>query len=1251
MRNLFVIQLFALLLIVSGKGFAQNHLDKGWKYFNENKLDDARDEFYDATKNPRTAQAASLSWAFVNSVDQKPDYCFEHFKTFIQKEKDINPYLYNYWFGDLFVNKDKLSKDRVEFINELLESGKLNFTNTGFANLSLARHYQKIRKFSKADEYRALLGNIVEWQLVGNFENISGSGFNKDFGPLQHPENDFEFVNRNGAPIKWFTIKRYKPGVWVDIAYHSYTDNSITYAQTFVQSPKDQEVVLHIGAKGSLKVWLNDKLMLAEEDERSLGMDAYTVKVKLKRGYNRLLLQIGQSDDVDDSEFFVRFSDLNNKLIIFNVSAEPKSYPKSYNYQPVVYKHFAEEYFENLEKNHPGKVYYKVLLQDLYQRLDKTYEARKLLLEARDLAPESSYIAGKLLLVYKREEAETLLSKLLEEVKKTDPDNPIALRLVYKEALEKEDWEEAEIVLNNLEESIGNTEEVAMKRINLLLKKEENGKAFDLINEAHKKFPDNIDFTYYAYLVQASAYKNMSAGLSILKKYNKKNFSTSVTKVIARHYDATGNLSMFLKTMEQLIEMEPYTPRNYEDVAGVLADRHNYSKAIDYYEKLIENVPYVGYYHALLADAYKENDDETEAEESYKLALLYNPNDYDTRKDYREFLGENDIFDYFEEPDVYELYKKSDDADDYPEDNSLIVLNETQRIVYQGGGSEEKHYLMVKVFNKTGVDTWKEYYIDTKGQDLLVEKTEVLKKDGDVVKAERNEEEEPGRIIFTDLQEGDAILVVYKLQSYNYGKLLKHFWDLEYFDHFYPTSKQVYSLLVEGNNKFDYKMMNSDMKPVIDNPDDNFTKYTWEIKDVESIKSESYMDELVDFGKMLHYSSIPDWTFINKWYYDISTTKAKSNFEVKDVLNNILEGKENLSDYQKVHLIYDYVVKEIRYSSIPFRQSGIVPQKASKTINTKIGDCKDVATLFIALCREAGFKAEIMLVNTRDNGEKELALPNTGFNHAISKVWIDGKPYVVELTSDYLPFSTMGAGLKKAFVLDIDNGNNSKPYLLDMPTRQPNKIVRTADITFDADGNMNISRTATRWGDYAAGIRANYRDIGQKKRIKELTNAISSDFAKIKIHTFDFDSTLYTTDDSVFYKYTFTVYDPFIAFENKKLLKIPLAMKQEPLDFLNDDRKYPLALWRYINDDSRQETIVIHTPKGMSLSSLPKNKHYVSKFGEYWLTFKRKGRDLVITRKIVFKKDMVEVDEFEEFATFFKNIIKADETQLGYKVY
>ncbi|MDP1335075.1 transglutaminase domain-containing protein, partial [Klebsiella pneumoniae] len=77
------------------------------------------------------------------------------------------------------------------------------------------------------------------------------------------------------------------------------------------------------------------------------------------------------------------------------------------------------------------------------------------------------------------------------------------------------------------------------------------------------------------------------------------------------------------------------------------------------------------------------------------------------------------------------------------------------------------------------------------------------------------------------------------------------------------------------------------------------------------------------------------------------------------------------------------------------------------TLNNKLGDCKDVSTLFVALCNEVGIKANLVLVSTRDNGLYGMLLPNIQFNHCIASLEEGGKKYYIELTDNKNPF---GAG-------------------------------------------------------------------------------------------------------------------------------------------------------------------------------------------------------------------------------------------------
>jgi hypothetical protein len=107
------------------------------------------------------------------------------------------------------------------------------------ANSLLAKHYEAQGNFKEAAVNYEKLGTINDWQIVGTFDNTSGSGFNKDFGVLANPKEDAVFKNKVNADVKWFKPPHVRSDRWFDFNYYfsignSIIDKKITFNQTFV---------------------------------------------------------------------------------------------------------------------------------------------------------------------------------------------------------------------------------------------------------------------------------------------------------------------------------------------------------------------------------------------------------------------------------------------------------------------------------------------------------------------------------------------------------------------------------------------------------------------------------------------------------------------------------------------------------------------------------------------------------------------------------------------------------------------------------------------------------------------------------------------------------------------------------------------------------------------------------------------------------------------------------------------------------
>src|SRR5262249_16693815 len=233
--------------------------------------------------------------------------------------------------------------------------------------------------------------------------------------------------------------------------------------------------------------------------------------------------------------------------------------------------------------------------------------------------------------------------------------------------------------------------------------------------------------------------------------------------------------------------------------------------------------------------------------------------------------------------------------------------------------------------------------------------------------------------------ENDMIYLKWNIKNYNSGKLYRDFWDTQHFNSFYPSVLVRYSLLVPPGSQFKSNTSNLTLEPTKRETEAG-TIYRWEVRNEPAIEFEANMPGLEDIGKALYISSLNDWGTLVDWYTDLARTKTRRTYEIKEQVERIFAGKKEVSDEEKIEKVYNFITENIRYSSVPFRQSGLIPQKARDVLVNKIGDCKDVATLCISMLNEVGVKSYHVLLNTRDAGQNNNSVPAILFNHCIVAV-------------------------------------------------------------------------------------------------------------------------------------------------------------------------------------------------------------------------------------------------------------------------
>ncbi|MGX5688268.1 transglutaminase domain-containing protein [Arcticibacter tournemirensis] len=1246
----FIAYLSLLLIVITGTVNAQNHLAEGWKSFLANDRQLARTEFTEALKSSEQRKEALLGLTLLCMNDTYLGQPFTYFKQFCSEEKEPAPYIHALWFsGILNSNDPAVQLESIKFVQELAGSNDVSLgTLRAMANSRLGKFYTDKKKFIEAEKAFAKIGALDEWAIAGEFENISASGFDKSYETLKLPVADALFVNKYGAKVKWFTPPFKRKDKWFDFTYYFNYENSVVFAQCFVKSPRRQEVQLRAGVSGSMKIWLNDQLVVSESEERNNDLDNYNQKVELNEGYNRVLVQVGESY-AGRSNFLIRFTDDNGNAVTgLNSVASVQAYKPAAPYKGEKIGACYESFFEDKVKALPGNALNQILLANIYLQNDRLFEARHVIDQLKSTYPKSTYVNSLLLQLFTKTNNRTGLESTQEAIKMDDPGHPWAINFFYNSAIEKEDIKGASEYADKYEALFGKEdEEVLLKRINLAGKNKNQVEMIRLAELAYTKHPQNRSFVEFKYLIENNLRKNSKAAIAVLKEYLQDNDDYVMAKALAQIYFDSGSIDAGIKIYLTEIENDPVGVGIYTSLAKIYGQLQNYPKAEELLRKAIAIAPYQASYHSDLAQLLNNQGRKAEAIAEYKMTLELNPNSYIAIRELRKLENKKDVFDYFEPYDVQQAVRNAPAASAYPDDNVLILNESTQAVIYPGGGSEERHLMLAKILNTSGLDGWKEYAASVKNwQNYIIEDAEVIKSNGSKVPAEVNETQ----IVFTNLEVGDCVFVRYKLYNYSQGQLANKFWDSFYFSHGYPYIKSEYSVLAARNQKIYYKFSQKDIAPV-KTESDEFLLYHWVNQNQPSLQYEDKMPPLDDVANVLNVTTIPDWSFISNWYNDLASAKAKPAYEVKEAVSVVLGGDRKLTDTEKAERIYNYITSNITYSSVPFRQSGLIPQNPSAVLNTRIGDCKDVSTLFLSMAKEAGINAQLVLVNTKNAGVEAMVLPSINFNHCIVKINTDGRERYLELTSNYLPFSSFSEGEINSAILDIDGTAEAKSIkYLDPKTRKINSILRNTFVSIEQE-NLVVNERNVRVAAPAAYLREAYLNLSVKDREKRMQEALGKSFQSAELMKLSFRNLENAGNrDTLFTDIAYRIKDDVKTVGGLNILSLPWSDKAAPADFsLSFPRHFSLDISQLYDFDSESETLVLQIPAGKKIIENIPAINLSNEYMDYSLTVKSNGKNITYSRTLRLKKAIVPAAQVAAFQEFYKKIISADNKQLAFR--
>lgn len=152
------------------------------------------------------------------------------------------------------------------------------------------------------------------------------------------------------------------------------------------------------------------------------------------------------------------------------------------------------------------------------------------------------------------------------------------------------------------------------------------------------------------------------------------------------------------------------------------------------------------------------------------------------------------------------------------------------------------------------------------------------------------------------------------------------------------------------------------------------------------------------------------WNDVAKAYAAIVDEQIREG-DVAARVKSLLDGGETRE--QAAAKLLAAIHREVRYTSLAFGESAIVPAKCDETLTRRFGDCKDQSALLVAMLRAVGHEAHLALIHSGESSDVPTDHPAINhFNHAIVCVagqpplWID--PTVTHSRVGQLPAQLQG---------------------------------------------------------------------------------------------------------------------------------------------------------------------------------------------------------------------------------------------------
>jgi len=441
---------------------------------------------------------------------------------------------------------------------------------------------------------------------------------------------------------------------------------------------------------------------------------------------------------------------------------------------------------------------------------------------------------------------------------------------------------------------------------------------------------------------------------------------------------------------------------------------------------------------------------------------------------------------------------------------------------------------------------------------------------------------------------------------------------------------------------------------------DGVRTYRWDIESIEKAEPELSMPNAYDAYSWVAFSSFKDWDDVGRWYAKLT----EGLYGINDEMKSEVGGFAELEPFERMMAVYDFVAENVKYVALGIGLGRYRPHSAGSVYNSLYGDCKDQATLLIALLNYVGIDAYPALLGTSVSFPRFMdKLPSPQWMaHAIVAVPVEGGEYIyLDPTSPTSYYDGMGALPTQDQDCDILIIEHNKTVTSRTPVFKPEdnaqRVVQSFEL--DKDGTLRGNATLYNTGQYAEQMRQLFKiieQLGAEQSNLSITpeRLLSSTISVLASGANVTDFEVLSDPEKVEKEFVFNVTyvaEGYGRYKNGSLAVEPplnkLKMTQGGLvqeilksymeKMLEEERRYPMMAIPAMSED----VITLKLPQGDVV--LPENFSIETRFAVFNCTFERAGNEsgeVIIRSTQRTNASVIEPEDYPEYIKFTKAVIE-----------